>query len=290
MPATLPRRRSTLRGVATKPRKPADAIDNPIERLELLAGDDDAIAAYLDDLAVRGAREREMLTELARTRALADPGGFAPAHHRAVAALESLGRHGYHGSQSAGGLGPLKVPVRFLVQLVARFVVVSYLRQVSIDLRNLYWLREMEAEDGSAEMKLLRAARIDAEALIVVFTRRQLGLPSFVVGGALVSILATAGRAAGGFAFATWWAASITTVVGVLVGPGGSWVILRGAAMASRRIRVSTRAPLGAVWAAIGNCGRPPRDQSRAFALIGITLTVGAWLILPAVVAIVFAF
>jgi len=40
---------------------------------------------------------------------------------------------------------------------------------------------------------------------------------------------------------------------------------------------------------AVGNCGAPPRDQSRTIALIGITLTVGAWLIVPAVVAIAFA-
>jgi hypothetical protein len=42
-----------------------DAIDNPLERLELLAGDDEAISSYLDELHVSGAREREMLAELA---------------------------------------------------------------------------------------------------------------------------------------------------------------------------------------------------------------------------------
>jgi hypothetical protein len=275
--------------VVTEPRTQHDAIDNPIERLELLAGDDDAISSYLDDLEVQSPREREMLSELARSRALDDPIGFPAAHRRAVAALESLGRHGYHGARSGARLGPLGVVVRYLVQLVARFVVVSYLRQASTDLRNLYWLREMEAEDGSEEMKELRGARLDAEGLVVVFTRRQLGLPSFVVGGALISIVATAGRAAQGVAFSTWWAALVTGLFGALVGVGGSWVILRGAALASRRIRLSTRGPLERVWAAIGHCGKPPRDQSRTFALVGITLTVGAWLILPAVVALAFA-
>ena len=79
----------------------------------------------------------------------------------------------------------------------------------------------------------------------------------------------------------------IAGLVGALVGLGGSWVILRGAAMASRRIRRSARPAL--LWTAVGNCGAPPRDQSRKFALIGITLTVGAWLIVPAVVALAFA-
>ena len=272
----------------TGPRE-QDAIDNPIERLELLAGDDDAVAAYLDEIDVSSPRDREMLGELARTHALADPASFPVAHRRLIAALESLGRHGYHGSRAGGSLGPLRPVVRFLVQLVARFVVVAYLRDLSRDLRNLYWLREMEAEDGSHEMKLLRAARIDAEGLTTILSRRQLGLPTFLVGGAFVSVFATAGRAAQGIAFGSWWAAAVTGVVGALIGVGGAWVILRGAATASRRIRLSTRAPLAAVWAAIGHCGRPPRDQSRRFALIGIALTVGAWLIVPLVVAIAFA-
>jgi hypothetical protein len=274
--------------VPTGPRE-QDAIDNPIERLELLAGDDDAVAAYLDEIDVSSPRDREMLGELARTHALADPASFPVAHRRLIAALESLGRHGYHGSRAGGSLGPLRPVVRFLVQLVARFVVVAYLRDLSRDLRNLYWLREMEAEDGSHEMKLLRAARIDAEGLTTILSRRQLGLPTFLVGGAFVSVFATAGRAAQGIAFGSWWAAAVTGVVGALIGVGGAWVILRGAATASRRIRLSTRAPLDAVWAAIGHCGRPPRDQSRKFALIGIALTVGAWLIVPLVVAIAFA-
>ena len=111
--------------MATEPRE-QDAIDNPIERLELLAGDDTAVAAYLDEIDVRSPREREMLAELARTTPLADSEGFPAAHHRAIAALESLGRHGYHGSRSGAKLGPARVVVRFPVQLVAHFVVVAY--------------------------------------------------------------------------------------------------------------------------------------------------------------------
>ena len=35
-------------------------------------------------------------------------------------------------------------------------------------------------------------------------------------------------------------------------------------------------------------CGRPPKDQSRKFAIVAISLTVGAWVVLPAAVAIAF--
>ena len=40
---------------------------NPLERLQLLSGDDAAIEAFLDDIDVTTPRAREMLVELART-------------------------------------------------------------------------------------------------------------------------------------------------------------------------------------------------------------------------------
>ena len=139
--------------------RPEEEFDNPIERLELLAGDDEAISSFLDRIDVTGPRDRAMLTELARSRSLADPLRFSAAHRRAVAALETLARHGYHGSRAAGALGPLENVVRWLIQLVARYLVISYLRQTAVDLRNLYWLREIETESPSVDRAELRRAR-----------------------------------------------------------------------------------------------------------------------------------
>jgi hypothetical protein len=266
----------------------AHAVDNPIERLELLAGDDEAISEYLDQMEVTGPREREMLGELARMTTLADPDRFPAAHRRAVSSLETLGRHGYHGSLAARGMGPFRNVIRWMIQLVARYVVVSYLRQVSIDLRNLYWLREMETDGPAPERPELRRSREDAEALVAIFKRREIGLPTFVIGGILIPVFATGWRLTQGVAFRNWWAAAITGLVVALVVVGGSWVILRGAALASRRIRLSTRGPLEDLWRSVGHCGRPPRDQSRKFAIVAISLTVGAWVVLPAAVAIAF--
>jgi hypothetical protein len=265
-----------------------ERIDNPIERLELLAGDDEAIASFLDQIAVTGPRDREMLGELARTRALADPGRFPVAHRRAVASLETLGRHGYHEARVATLAGPFRPFARWLVQLVARYVVVSYLRSVTMDMRNLYWLRAIETEPGSPDRQELERARSDAEGLVTIFKRREIGLPSFVIGGLLIPVFATGWRLTQGVAFRNWWVAAITGLVTALVVVGGSWVILRGAAMASRRIRLSTRAALEDLWQTVGFCGRPPRDQSRRFAIIAITLTVGAWVILPIAVGLAF--
>ena len=81
----------------------------------------------------------------------------------------------------------------------------------------------------------------------------------------------------------------MTGLVTALVVVGAAWVLLRGAALVGRRIRLSTRGPLEHVWRSVGNCGSPPRDKSRRFAVVAITLTVAAWVVLPAAVAIALA-
>jgi hypothetical protein len=105
-----------------------EEIDNPIERLKLLSGNDDEIAKYLDAMEVRSPREREMLHEISRTRPLARPDLFPQAHRNMVEALESLARHGFHGTGAGKGLGPLRIAVRWAVRLVARYLVVSHIR------------------------------------------------------------------------------------------------------------------------------------------------------------------
>ena len=128
-----------------------ERYDNPLERLQLLGSDDEAIAAFLDEIDVRSPRDREMLRELARTSSLARPERFEEDHRSVLVALESLRRHGHHGATADARLGILRVPVRYFVELVARYVVVSYCKSIATNLRNLYWLREMESPRGSRE-------------------------------------------------------------------------------------------------------------------------------------------
>jgi hypothetical protein len=90
-----------------------EEIDNPIERLKLLGENEDEIAKYLDAMEVTSPREREMLHEISRTRPLAHPELFPQAHRNMVEALESLARHGYHGTQAGRRLGPLRAIVRW---------------------------------------------------------------------------------------------------------------------------------------------------------------------------------
>jgi hypothetical protein len=203
--------------------------------------------------------------------------------------LETLRRHGFHGSQAGSGLGPLRLVVRWLVQLVARYLVVSYVKEVSTTLRNLYWMREMEAAPDSRELKLLRPARFDASYLVEIMRSREIGVPSFVIAGLLIPLGATIWRLMTGFTFDDWWIALIVGLVGVAIGVGLSWIVLRGSAMANTRIRLAVREPLQAVWDSVGHCGRPPKDGTRKFAIISIVLMVGVWVVFPAIVALALA-
>jgi hypothetical protein len=265
------------------------SLDNPIERLRLLAGDDDAVASFLDELDVQSPREREMLAELARPGPLARPDRFEADHRRLIETLESLRRHGFQGWRADRRLGPVRFAVAWLVQLVARYLVVSYIKSVAMQLRNLYWVRELESESGSRELKLLRPARFDASALVEIMQSREIGVPSFVLAGLLLPFGASIWRLMSGFRFDSWVVALIVGAAGVAIGVGLSWIVLRGSAMASARIRLSTREPLATVWADVGYCGRPPRDGVRTFAVIAIVLMVGAWIVLPALVAVALA-
>jgi len=264
-----------------------DDVDAWLDRVQIVDESDDEVARFLDTLDLHGPQEREMLEELTRKQPLAKPDDFPAAHRRAVASLETLGRHGYHSAVIPRWLKPAFFG-RFVVELVARYVVVSYLRRVSTDMRNLYWLRAIQTPVGAQERTVLRRARIEADGLMIVFKRRELGLPSFVVGGILIPIVLALVRLIQGLSLSEWWASVLVAVVGALVVLLVSTVVLRGAAMASRRIRLATRAPLYALWDAVGGAGQPPHDQSRKFAIVAIVVTTLTWFVVPAAIAAVF--
>lgn len=262
-----------------------EQYDNPLERLQLLGSDDEAVAAFLDEIDVRGPRDREMLAELARTAPLARPDRFEDDHRRVLIAAESLRRHGHHGAHTDERLGFLRTPIRYLVELVARYVVVSYCKSVALNLRNLYWMRELQSVGGSRELELLRPARFDAQALVEITRGREIGVPTFVIGAILIPAGLSIWRLATG-AVSTWWIALLVGVAGIAVGLLISWIVLRGAALASRRIRLSLKPPLEQLWQTVGHCGTPPRDHSRRFAITAITLTLGVWIVLPLLVTL----
>jgi hypothetical protein len=228
-----------------------------------------------------------MLHEISRTRPLARPELFPQAHRNMVESLESLARHGYKGTGAGKGLGPLRAAAAYAVQLVGRYVVVSHIKTTSTQLRNLYGLREIQAVPGSFERRELRRARMDADRMVDALQTKELGLPTFLIGGALLPIFASVGRATGILSSGLW--AGVIAVAGMVIALIASWVILRGAALASRRIRLSTRAPAQTLWNTIGWCGKPPKDQSRTFVIVSVALTLGSWILIPILVGIAIA-
>jgi hypothetical protein len=84
-----------MRGRRSTTRSVFDDVDQWLDRIQLVDEGDDEVASFLDTLDLRGPQEREMLMELARKAPLARREAFPAAHRRAVAALETLGRHGY---------------------------------------------------------------------------------------------------------------------------------------------------------------------------------------------------
>src|SRR4051812_16433840 len=159
-----------------------DDVDDWLDRVQLVDEGDEEIAKFLDSLDLHGPQEREMLEELARKAPLARPDEFTAAHRRAVTAMETLGRHGYHSAVLPRWLKPTAF-FRFFVELVARYVVVSYLRNLSTQMRNLYWLRAFETPEGTPERRMLNRAGLEAQGLRVVFKGRERGLAAVGVRG-----------------------------------------------------------------------------------------------------------
>ena len=234
-----------------------ELYDNPLERLQLLGSDDAAISAFLDELDVRGPREREMLRELARTSPLEQPDRFEADHRRVVARSRAFVGTAT-AEQAPAEARLLRVPIRFLVELVARYVVVSHVQERRrAAAQPLLAPRDARRRSDSRELALLHPARTDAQALVEITKSREIGVPTFVIGGLLIPAGISLWRLASG-TVREWWIALLVGAIGVAIGLAISWFVLRGAALASRRIRLSVSQPLAELWRTIGNCGDPP--------------------------------
>jgi hypothetical protein len=259
-------------------------LDELAERLERFAAlrdtDSTAADAVLDELGATGDVDRDIVSELAGRVALAYPERFEEAHALAMRALEVLDRNGARRVRVPRA-GPLRPVAEFLVQLVTRIIVRSYQGTVIDRLRDLYARRlAWCAPDEPFRMTLVRA-RLDAQRATPAYKHKNTGLPTFLVGGAAASSIGSGLRGAVSAAGGSAVAAVVATVVLFLLLAGAAWAILRGAAVARRRIRLTVERPLAALYETIGRCGRPPRDNARTVALYAILLTVVAGLVVP---------
>lgn len=239
-----------------------------------------ATSEILNSLGAQDDVDRDIVLELSSRHPLGHPDKFPEAHALAVRALEVLDRNGARGVK-VSGLGPLGAVAAFLIQRVARFIVRSYQSSVADSMLRLYERREANAALDDPSRRLLTRARIHIERIGPGLKGNVLGVPAFLLGGAVLSTGAQFLQVAISQALTSVWSKLVATLVVGLLMAGLAWVILRGAAVARRRIQLTMDQPLQALWQTIGRCGNPPRDPSRSIALIGLILALLPWVIVP---------
>lgn len=265
-----------------------DELGRRLAQLRLLYDDDTATDKILNELGGQGRVERDIVRHLATTQTLAFPERFVDAHRVAMHALEVLARNGSR-PPSQLRLGPLTGVVRFLVQQVIRPIVRGHQSQVVDSLRDLYTRRLawMPADDPY-RMRVIRA-RIDVDRATPSYKKKASVLPTALAGGAAASSLAQVFRGGASAALGSRAGLLVGGLVAFILLVAVSWLVLHGAAIARRRIRLSLDKPLGALWETVGWCGKPPKDNARTFAAVAIAVTVLGWLVIPVAALLVFA-
>ncbi|MGE0880046.1 MAG: hypothetical protein AB7L13_21545 [Acidimicrobiia bacterium] len=259
-----------------------DDLSEKLEAFRVLRRSDGAAAdALLEQIGGKGKVEEEIVLQLGAGHPLWRPDRFAQAHRLVMRALEVLDRNGARAAKLPK-MGPLQPVAQYFVQMFTRLIVRSYVAKVMDSLRHLYGRREANCIWGSEEMHLLRRARIHAEHLTPGFKRKGgLGLPTFLVGGAAISTVVSLLKGVSDAASKQKPVLVTVAIVVCLLFLGLAWCILRAAATARHRIRLTTQGPLQALWETIGAAGNPPKDDSRNFALYALLLTAVGWLVLP---------
>jgi hypothetical protein len=267
-----------------------DELSQQLEQFRILrtGADTDATERLLGKLGAHDPVEAQIVLELSAQRPLGHPERFTEAHVLAMRSLEVLDRNGAR-VPPVPSLGPLKPIAEFGVQLVTRFIVRNHQADVIDAIRNLYTRRlAWCAPDDPSRMPMIRA-RLDAERVATTYKGNPIGVPTFLLGGAVISGLASAFRVLSEAVVGSRLAAGLAVAAAFIVLGGLSWMILRGAAVAHHRIRITVQDPLKALWETIGRCGNPPEDDAQMFAVYAIILTVIGWLVIPLGVLFLFA-
>ncbi len=260
-----------------------------IDALRILRADTpDEKGKLLEQIAGSGKPEQDIVRELSKVRPLWRPDRFEEAHRMAMRSLEVLDRNGAR-SAKLPRMGPLRPIAAYIVEQMTRWIVKGHQNTLVTRIRKIYERREANAIPGSEEHKMLRRARADATRIEPGYKGNPLGVPTFLLGGAILSTITTL--------FDRAWSAAISNTIGRVVGAavlgvlfaGLGWCALYSASVARRRIRLSTDQAMRALWETIGAAGNPPKDESYNFAVYAIVLLVLAWIAIPLSVWLVFS-
>jgi hypothetical protein len=257
---------------------------------QLLSGDpDEAAERALAEIGVDTRTEAALLGEIAAAGPLAHPDRFEQSHRLVMRALEVLDRDGWK-HPVLRRLGPLSGAAAGAVQFVARTIVRGHVSNVVHALSRLYARRESQSQTASAERRMLARARIQADRLTLGYKGGSLPLPTGLSGGAAVPILASIARQFGAVKGQGPLLIVPLGVILAIVFAVLAWLLLQGAGLAHRRIKVALDPSLAALYETIGHCGNPPRDDSAAIAAAAIALTALAWFVVPIAIAIIATF
>ena len=262
-----------------------DDLGDRLESFYMLRKTDSAEAdAVLDELGATSDVDRDIIVELASKRPLGHPDRFWEAHTMAVRSLEVLDRNGTRSMPGPRWMGPAKPLAKYLVGIMTGFIVKSHLRSVIDNMRRLYIRRESAAQPDDPSRPMITEARIHAERLTEGFKRNPLGVPGFVLGGAFLSAVSGAVAELLRGALSSTIGVIITLAVLAALLGGLTWVIVKGSAIAHRRIALTTKRPLRALWQTVGRCGDPPGDKSATFAFLALLLMAMLFVVIPLIV------
>jgi hypothetical protein len=255
-----------------------------LDSLRVLRADtDEEKDSLLFQIGGRGVVEREMVSQMSAIRPLEHPQRFEEAHRMMVRGIEVLDRNGSRPAE-VRRLGPLTPIAKWLVQQVTRWIVRSHLNRLIGRIGGLYERREANSAWGTTEHSMLRRSRLDIRRVQAGMNTNALGLPTFLLGGAVLTSVASGLRSITSAALDSMTGVIVLGVVLFAVLAALSWVALYSAGVARRRIKLSTDQPMRALWETIGAAGKPPRDESYNFAAYAIVLLILAWVVVPLVV------
>jgi hypothetical protein len=285
--ATTPEAASDQGEIAKTEHLLLDELSDRLDTLKLFTTNDEQRAdAILEQFGAKGKVESEMLAELGARAPLQYPDRFDEAHRTTMRALEVFDRNAARPPSNLNA-GPLEPVASFVVQFLIRMIVRDYQKSVVNAIRKLYARRWANSERGSPEFGMLRLARVEVERLAPDYQKSSLGVPTFLLGGAALSGVASGFQGLLAKAADNGVLLVIIAAVFAVLALSGFWCILKAAAIARRRTRIALDQPLHALWQTIGAAGHPPRDHSRQFATYAVLLLALAWIVVP--IAIGFA-
>lgn len=258
-----------------------DLLIDQIDSLRVLRADsDEEKGRLLEQIGGKGLVEQEMVAQMSAVKPLHHPDRFEEAHRIMMRGIEVLDRNGPRPAK-VPNVGPLRPVAQWLVQQVSRWIIKSHLNRLTGRICGLYEKREANSDWGSREHAMLRRARLDARRVQASASGSALGLPTFLLGGAALTSVASGLQSLARTAMDSTLGVLILGFITVFVLGALSWVALYSAGVARRRIRLSTDQPMKALWETIGAAGKPPRDESYNFAAYAIILLVLAWIVVP---------